>query len=229
MIWTRSSPTRKTADEGHQLQADGRLRPRGGSAGAATTPTASLAAASPAHREGGHASDARTRGWSGCLFLPPALLFVARVHGSIPLVPMIWVSFHNWSLITAARSSSGSANFDADVQRRASSGCRCCSRLKYTPAHHADPHGRRLPARAADRRPNSPLRRIDPDHRSSSRSSSASGCRACCGTGCSARSYGFDQRDRCSTSALIDEPVLWLGVDADRSNCGRSSARSPGR
>ena len=28
---------------------------------------------------------------------------------------------------------------------------------------------------------------------------------------------------------LIDEPVLWLGVDADLLDCGRSSPRSPGR
>ena len=32
-----------------------------------------------------------------------------------------------------------------------------------------------------------------------------------------------------STSALIDEPILWLGMDADTSRPGRSSCRSSGR
>ena len=45
----------------------------------------------------------------GFLFLAPALLFVA-VFTLIPLISMIWISFHNWSLITPPKFV-GPANF----------------------------------------------------------------------------------------------------------------------
>jgi len=45
----------------------------------------------------------------GFLFLLPALLFVA-VFTLIPLISMIWISFHNWSLITPPKFV-GPANF----------------------------------------------------------------------------------------------------------------------
>src|SRR4026207_2508558 len=45
----------------------------------------------------------------GFLFLLPALLFVA-VFTLIPLLSMIWISFHNWSLIQPPKFV-GTANF----------------------------------------------------------------------------------------------------------------------
>jgi multiple sugar transport system permease protein len=43
------------------------------------------------------------RGWAlGLLYLAPALLFVAAFT-AYPLIQMIWMSFHNWSLIEAKK------------------------------------------------------------------------------------------------------------------------------
>ena len=84
----------------------------------------------------------------GFVFLAPALLFVL-VFTLCPLLQMIWISFHNWSLITPPKFV-GTGNFErafGDDQFWVS----LAVQPQVHPVHHADPDGRRLPARAAHR------------------------------------------------------------------------------
>ena len=128
-------------------------------------------------------------------------------------IQMVWMSFNSWSLITPPKFI-GTGNFT-----RAFSDNQFWMSLDLQPqvhaVHHADPDGRRLPAGPAGRAQlAAPAGHPRPS--CSSRSSSASACRACCGTGCSARTFGLIDTALMDLG-LIDKPVLWLGTDADTS------------
>ena len=84
----------------------------------------------------------------GLLYLAPLVIFVA-MFTAYPLIQMVWMSFHNWSIIEPARWV-GVANFVKawnDRQFWVSLGFT----LKYTALHHADPDDPRLPDRAPRR------------------------------------------------------------------------------
>ena len=66
---------------------------------------------------------------SACLYLLPALLFVL-VFTVYPFVQMVWMSFHNWSLIKPPKFI-GLGNFSRRSPTT-SSGCRSAFTLKYT-------------------------------------------------------------------------------------------------
>jgi multiple sugar transport system permease protein len=147
----------------------------------------------------------------GFLFLAPALLFVAAFT-VLPLLGMIWISFHNWSLITPPKFV-GLANFErafADDQFWVS----LLFSLKYTlfltPILMV---GGYLLALLTAR--NSALRRT---------TRTIVFVPVVIGLGASSLlwywlfspSHGFVNKIL-SDLGLIDEPVLWLGVDADLS------------
>ena len=79
-------------------------------------------------------------------YLAPALLFVLAFT-VYPLGQMVWMSFHNWSLITPPRYV-GLGNYQRAFDDR-QFWVSFLFTLKYTAHHHADPHRRRLPAGAA--------------------------------------------------------------------------------
>ena len=147
----------------------------------------------------------------GFLFLAPALLFVV-VFTLIPLLLMIWISFHNWSLITPPKFV-GPANFArafGDDQFWVS----LLFSLKYTlfitPILMAGGYLLALLTSA-----NSPLRRT---------TRTMIFIPVVIGLGASSLlwywlfspQHGFVNAILLDLG-LISEPVLWLGVDADRS------------
>ena len=147
----------------------------------------------------------------GFLFLLPALLFVA-VFTLIPLLSMIWISFHNWSLIQPPKFV-GPANFFRafnDDQFWVS----LLFSLKYTlfitPILMAGGYLLALLTSA-----NSPLRRT---------TRTMIFIPVVIGLGASSLlwywlfspQHGFVNAILLDLG-LISEPVLWLGVDADRS------------
>jgi multiple sugar transport system permease protein len=147
----------------------------------------------------------------GFLFLAPALLFVAAFT-LVPLVGMIWISFHNWSLISPPKFV-GSGNFErafADDQFWVS----LLFSLKYTlfitPILMVGGYLLALLTTA-----NSPLRRT---------TRTIIFVPVVIGLGASSLlwywlfspAHGFVNKILLDLG-LIAEPVLWLGVDADRS------------
>jgi multiple sugar transport system permease protein len=147
----------------------------------------------------------------GFLFLAPALLFVAAFT-LLPLLGMIWISFHNWSLITPPKFV-GVANFQrafADEQFWVSLVFSLKYTLFLTPILMV---GGYLLALLTAR--NSALRRT---------TRTIVFVPVVIGLGASSLlwywlfspSHGFVNKIL-SDLGLIDEPVLWLGVDADLS------------
>jgi len=147
----------------------------------------------------------------GFLLLAPALLFVA-VFTLLPLLGMIWISFHNWSLITPPKFV-GVANFQrafADEQFWVSLVFSLKYTLFLTPILMV---GGYLLALLTAR--NSALRRT---------TRTIIFVPVVIGLGASSLlwywlfspSHGFVNKIL-SDLGLIDEPVLWLGVDADLS------------
>ena len=82
----------------------------------------------------------------GLLYLSPALLFVL-VFTAYPFLQMVWLSFNSWSLITPPKFI-GTRQLHAGVRRPAVLGVADLQPPVHDP-DHADPDGRRLPARAA--------------------------------------------------------------------------------
>ena len=127
---------------------------------------------------------------------------------------MIWVSFNNWSLITPPRYI-GLDNFERALARRAVLDL-AGVHPQVHPDHHPDPDDRRLPDRAARRPSNSPLRRF---------TRTVVFIPVVIGLGVSSllwywlfsSDFGFVNRILLDIG-IIERPVLWLGVDADRSN-----------
>ena len=147
----------------------------------------------------------------GFLFLVPALLFVV-VFTLLPLLGMIWISFHNWSLITPPKFV-GPANFQrafGDDQFWVS----LLFSLKYTlfitPILMVGGYLLALLTTS-----NSPLRRT---------ARTIIFVPVVIGLGASSLlwywlfspSHGFVNKILLDLG-MIDEPVLWLGVDADLS------------
>ena len=169
----------------------------------------------PVHRGGSACYRSRRSRLVGLAYLAPALLFVL-VFTVYPLGQMVWMSLHNWSLITPPRFV-GLANYARafdDNQFWVS----FVFTLKYTLAHHPDPHGRRLPAGAAD---------LAPTRRCARFTRTVVFIPVVIGLGVSSllwywlfsTDFGLVNRILLDLG-LIAEPVLWLGVDADRSNLG---------
>ncbi len=147
----------------------------------------------------------------GFLFLLPALLFVA-VFTLIPLLSMIWISFHNWSLIQPPKFV-GPANFSRmvnDDQFWVSLLFSLKYTLLITPILMAGGYLLALLTSA-----NSPLRRT---------TRTVIFIPVVIGLGASSLlwywlfspQHGFVNAILLDLG-LISEPVLWLGVDADRS------------
>ena len=147
----------------------------------------------------------------GLAFLAPALLFVLAFT-FYPLVQMVWISFHNWSLITPPRFV-GIANFErafADDQFWVSLGFSLKYTLLITPILMV---GGYLLALLTV--PNTRLRRV---------TRTMVFIPVVIGLGVSSLlwywlfspDFGFVNRILLDLG-LIDAPVLWLGVDADRS------------
>jgi len=150
--------------------------------------------------------------WIGFLYLTPALLFVL-VFTVYPFLQMIWVSFNNWSLITPPRYV-GLENFEralADNQFWISLGFTLKYTLIITPILMI---GGYLIALLVSS--NSPLRRF---------TRTVVFIPVVIGLGVSSllwywlfsSDYGFVNRILLDVG-IIERPVLWLGVDADRSN-----------
>jgi multiple sugar transport system permease protein len=150
--------------------------------------------------------------WIGFLYLTPALLFVL-VFTVYPFIQMIWVSFNNWSLITPPRYI-GLDNFEralADDQFWISLGFTLKYTLIITPILMI---GGYLIALLVSS--NSPLRRF---------TRTVVFVPVVIGLGVSSllwywlfsSDYGFVNRILLDIG-IIERPVLWLGVDADRSN-----------
>jgi multiple sugar transport system permease protein len=147
----------------------------------------------------------------GLAFLAPALLFVLAFT-FYPLVQMVWISFHNWSLITPPKFV-GTANFErafADDQFWVSLGFSLKYTLLITPILMV---GGYLLALLTV--PNTRLRRV---------TRTMIFIPVVIGLGVSSLlwywlfspDFGFVNRILLDLG-LIDTPVLWLGVDADRS------------
>jgi multiple sugar transport system permease protein len=147
----------------------------------------------------------------GLAFLAPALLFVLAFT-FYPLVQMVWISFHNWSLITPPRFV-GSGNFErafADDQFWVSLTFSLKYTLLITPILMV---GGYLLALLTV--PNTRLRRV---------TRTMIFIPVVIGLGVSSLlwywlfspDFGFVNRILLDLG-LIDAPVLWLGVDADRS------------
>lgn len=150
--------------------------------------------------------------WIGFLYLTPALVFVL-LFTFYPFIQMIWVSFNNWSLITPPRYI-GLDNFEraiADDQFWISLWFTLKYTLIITPILMI---GGYLIALLASG--NSPLRRF---------TRTVVFIPVVIGLGISSllwywlfsSDYGFVNRILLDVG-LIERPVLWLGVDADRSN-----------
>jgi multiple sugar transport system permease protein len=150
--------------------------------------------------------------WIGFMYLTPALLFVL-VFTVYPFVQMIWVSFNNWSLISPPRYI-GLENFEralADNQFWVSLGFTLKYTLIITPILMI---GGYLIALLVSS--NSPLRRF---------TRTVVFIPVVIGLGVSSllwywlfsSDYGFVNRILLDVG-IIERPVLWLGVDADRSN-----------
>ena len=147
----------------------------------------------------------------GFLFLLPALLFVA-VFTLIPLLSMIWISFHNWSLIQPPKFV-GTANFSRmlnDDQFWVSLLFSLKYTLLITPILMAGGYLLALLTSA-----NSPLRRA---------TRTVIFIPVVIGLGVSSLLWYwlFSPQHGFVNAILLDlgvitEPVLWLGVDADRS------------
>jgi multiple sugar transport system permease protein len=147
----------------------------------------------------------------GFLFLAPALLFVA-VFTLGPLLGMIWISFHNWSLITPPKFV-GAANFTrafADDQFWVSLLFSLKYTLLITPILMVGGYLLALLTVA-----NTPLRRA---------SRTVIFIPVVIGLGASSLlwywlfspTHGFVNK-LLSDLGLIEDPVLWLGVNADLS------------
>ena len=147
----------------------------------------------------------------GLAFLAPALLFVLAFT-FYPLVQMVWISFHNWSLITPPKFV-GSGNFErafADDQFWVSLTFSLKYTLLITPILMV---GGYLLALLTV--PNTRLRRV---------TRTMIFIPVVIGLGVSSLlwywlfspDFGFINRILIDLG-LIDQPVLWLGVDADRS------------
>jgi multiple sugar transport system permease protein len=150
--------------------------------------------------------------WIGFLYLTPALLFVL-VFTVYPFIQMIWVSFNNWSLITPPRYV-GLENFEralADDQFWISLWFTLKYTLIITPILMI---GGYLVALLVSS--NSPLRRF---------TRTVVFIPVVIGLGVSSllwywlfsSDYGFVNRILLDIG-IVERPVLWLGVDADRSN-----------
>jgi multiple sugar transport system permease protein len=147
----------------------------------------------------------------GFLFLLPALLFVA-VFTLIPLLSMIWISFHNWSLIQPPKFVGG-ANFSRmvnDDQFWVSLLFSLKYTLLITPILMAGGYLLALLTSA-----NTPLRRT---------TRTVIFIPVVIGLGASSLLWYwlFSPQHGFVNAILLDlglvsEPVLWLGVDADRS------------
>ena len=160
----------------------------------------------------------------GLLYLAPGAAVRAGLHGlparpdGLDVVPQL-VADHAAEVHRARQLHAGRST-------TTSSGCRSASRLKYTLLHHADPDGRRLPARAAGRA-NTPLRRF---------TRTVVFIPVVIGLGVSSLlwywlfnpTFGLVNRALIDLG-IIDQAVLWLGVDADTSTVGDHRARSSGR
>ena len=147
----------------------------------------------------------------GFAFLAPALLFVLAFT-FYPLVQMVWISFHNWSLITPPRFI-GTGNFErafADDQFWVSLAFSLKYTLFITPILMVG--GYLLALLTA---PNTGLRRV---------TRTMIFIPVVIGLGVSSLlwywlfspDFGFVNRILIDLG-LIDTPILWLGVDADRS------------
>ena len=150
--------------------------------------------------------------WIGFLYLTPALLFVL-VFTVYPFIQMIWVSFNNWSLITPPRFI-GLDNFEravADDQFWISLWFTLKYTLIITPILMI---GGYLIALLVSS--NSPLRRF---------TRTVVFIPVVIGLGVSSllwywlfsSDFGFVNRILLDIG-IIERPVLWLGVDTDRSN-----------
>jgi multiple sugar transport system permease protein len=146
------------------------------------------------------------------MYLTPALLFVL-VFTIYPFIQMIWVSFNNWSLITPPRYI-GLENFErafADNQFWVSLGFTLKYTLIITPILMIGGYLVALLVWS-----NSPLRRF---------TRTVVFIPVVIGLGVSSllwywlfsSDYGFANRILLDIG-IIERPVLWLGVDADRSN-----------
>jgi len=148
----------------------------------------------------------------GFLYLTPALLFVL-VFTVYPFIQLVWVSFNNWTLITPPRYI-GLGNFEravADTQFWVSLGFTFKYTLIITPILMI---GGYLIALLVSG--NSPLRRF---------TRTVVFIPVVIGLGVSSllwywlfsSDFGFVNRILLDLG-IIERPVLWLGVDADRSN-----------
>jgi len=154
----------------------------------------------------------RRNKWIGFLYLTPALLFVL-VFTVYPFIQMIWVSFNNWSLISPPRYI-GLENFEraiADDQFWVSLGFTLKYTLIITPILMIGGYLIALLVSA-----NSRLRRF---------TRTVVFIPVVIGLGVSSllwywlfsSDFGFVNRILLDIG-IIERPVLWLGVDADRSN-----------
>jgi multiple sugar transport system permease protein len=148
----------------------------------------------------------------GFLYLLPALVFVLAFT-AYPFIQMIWVSFNNWSLITPPRFI-GTANFErafADGQFWTSLGFTLKYTLIITPILMIG--GYLIALLVSD---NSPLRRF---------TRTIVFIPVVIGLGVSSllwywlfsADFGFVNKILMDIG-ILERPVIWLGVDADRSN-----------
>ena len=148
----------------------------------------------------------------GFLYLLPALVFVLAFT-AYPFIQMIWVSFNNWTLITPPRFV-GTANFErafADEQFWVSLGFTLKYTLIITPILMIG--GYLIALLVSD---NSPLRRF---------TRTVVFIPVVIGLGVSSllwywlfsADFGFVNKILMDVG-ILERPVIWLGVDADRSN-----------
>ena len=148
----------------------------------------------------------------GFLYLLPALVFVLAFT-AYPFIQMIWVSFNNWTLITPPRFV-GTANFErafADEQFWVSLGFTLKYTLIITPILMIG--GYLIALLVSD---NSPLRRF---------TRTVVFIPVVIGLGVSSllwywlfsADFGFVNKILMDIG-ILERPVIWLGVDADRSN-----------
>jgi multiple sugar transport system permease protein len=150
--------------------------------------------------------------WVGVAYLSPALLFVL-VFTVYPLLQMVWMSLHNWSLITPPRWV-GLDNYTRAFEDRqfwVSFGFTLKYTLIITPILIVGGYLLALLTAA-----NSPLRRV---------TRTVVFTPVVIGLGVSSllwywlfsTDFGLVNRALLDVG-LVDQPVVWLGVDADRSN-----------
>lgn len=154
----------------------------------------------------------RRNRWIGFLYLTPALLFVAAFT-IYPFIQMVWVSLNNWTLITPPRYV-GLGNFErafADDQFWISLGFTLKYTLIITPILMIG--GYLIALLVSD---NSPLRRF---------TRTVVFIPVVIGLGVSSllwywlfsSDFGFVNRILLDLG-ILERPVIWLGVDTDRSN-----------